>query len=376
MDIGRKKVLFISAASNIHTVRWVNVLSEEFEVHLAYCSDHKPSIDVINEKVVLHELKYKAPFGYYLNSFQLRKIYKDIKPDIINVHYASGYGTLARVSKIKPVLLSVWGSDVYDFPNESKLKRIILKRNVLYAKEIASTSNAMAKQLKKVVPELEKEVYITPFGVDINRFNKMNIQRDNDDFNIGIIKTLKEKYGIKYAILAIEELKNRLIEKNKKELAERIKLYIYGDGEQKESLQKLINDKRLNDSVVLMGKIPNNEVPNALNKFDVFCATSVLNSESFGVAVVEAMSCGIPVVATKTDGFSEVMVDKETGYLVEMKNVEQIVDSLENLLENESLREIMGNNGRKRVNELYNWQENANYMKKIYYDVIRSNERK
>ncbi len=44
-------------------------------------------------------MKFNAPYGYYLNVMELRKLYKEIKPDVINVHYASGYGTLVRRAK-------------------------------------------------------------------------------------------------------------------------------------------------------------------------------------------------------------------------------------------------------------------------------------
>ena len=76
-------------------------------------------MDQINKNIHQHQLKYKGGVGYYLNAKELRKLKKEISPDIINVHYASGYGTLARKSKLCPILLSVWGSDVYDFPNKS-----------------------------------------------------------------------------------------------------------------------------------------------------------------------------------------------------------------------------------------------------------------
>lgn len=360
------KVLFISAANSIHTVKWVNALSEDFEVHLVYCKNHKPNIDEINSNVFLHELYFNAPIGYYLNALQLRRIYQRVKPRVINVHYASGYGTLARVSKIKPILLSVWGSDVYDFPNESKIKKRILQKNIMYADKLASTSNAMAEELKKQVPMLKKDIFITPFGVDIEKFKKIDVEKEKDYFNIGIVKALKEKYGIEYAILAIKKLKDKLKNEQKEELSNSIKLYIYGDGEEKEKLQNLIEKENLQDGVFLMGKIPNYEVPKVLNSFDVFCATSILNSESFGVAVVEAMACEVPVVATKTDGFCEVMRDGETGYLVQKRNVEEIANRLEKILNDRELAKQMGFNGRKRVIENYNWKDNVNYMKKIY----------
>ena len=85
----RKKVLFLSAANSIHTVKWVNALCKEFEVHLVYCINHKQEKDNIDSDVILHELKFESPLGYYTNSFQLKKIFKFINPDIVNVHYAS-----------------------------------------------------------------------------------------------------------------------------------------------------------------------------------------------------------------------------------------------------------------------------------------------
>lgn len=366
--MSKKKVLFISAANSIHTIKWVNALSEEYEVHLAYCKNHQSNMDTINKNVYLHELTFTAPIGYYLNAFSIKKVYKNVLPDIVNVHYASGYGTLARISKIRPTLISVWGSDVYEFPNKSNLKRKILQKNIMYAENIASTSNAMAIELKKQVPMLKKNIYITPFGVDIEKFKKNNNNRENKNFNIGIVKTLKKIYGVKYAILAIKLLKDKLKNSNEVELADSIKLYIYGDGEEKKYLEELIRQENLNDSVFLMGKISNDQVPNVLNSFDVFLATS--NNESFGVAVIEAMSCELPVIATDVDGFKEVMEDGKTGFIVEKKNVGQIANALEQIVRDKIQAKQMGINGRKRVIQNYNWQENVKYMSDIYKKII------
>lgn len=374
--MGQKKVFFISAASSIHTVKWVNSLSEKYKVHLIYCNNHMPKTDNINDKVILHKLPFSAPLGYYLNSIALKRLYKEIKPDIVNVHYASGYGTLARVSKLDNILLSVWGSDVYDFPNQSKIKKRILEKNVKYAKCIASTSNVMAEELKKQVDVLKKDVYITPFGVDIDKFYKMKLKRKDDNINVGTIKALEEKYGIEYAILAVKKVKEDLIVKGKKQLADSIKYYIYGDGSQKNTLLKLIKDEGLENDVFLMGKIPNERVPEALNKLDIFCVTSILNSESFGVAVVEAMACEIPVIATDADGFKEVVDKNITGYIVKKKDVNDIAKSLENLIMDKELRTKMGENGRKKVIKEYDWIKNVQTMESIYEKMLKDkNER-
>ena len=149
------RVLFIANAKSIHTVRWVNELTNKgLEVHLVFNHNDNPYKNTISKDVILHRLKYGGTKGYYLNSRRLRKLFKEVKPDIVNAHYASGYGTLVRLSKINPLVLSVWGSDVYDFPYESKVKRRIINKNLNYADKIASTSNVMASQTKKVMQKI------------------------------------------------------------------------------------------------------------------------------------------------------------------------------------------------------------------------------
>ena len=111
------KIMFVSAANSTHTVRWVNALAERgHEVYLVSNRGHEPKEDALNSRVKLYLMKHSGGKGYYLNAGELRKIAKRINPDVINVHYASGYGTLARKARLPKYILSVWGSDVYDFP--------------------------------------------------------------------------------------------------------------------------------------------------------------------------------------------------------------------------------------------------------------------
>ena len=63
----------------------------------------------------------------------------------------------------------------------------------MFADEIASTSNVMAKELKRKNSNIKKDIYITPFGVDIEKFKKLEVKREGNDFNIGNIKKLEKK---------------------------------------------------------------------------------------------------------------------------------------------------------------------------------------
>lgn len=361
------KIIFLGEAASIHTIRWVNSLSKQgIEVILVSLRGQTSKIDGIDKKVKVIYLPFGTKLGYYLNIYSLKKIISKEKPDIINAHYASGYGTLGRLSGFKKKLLNVWGSDVYDFPNESKMKKKIIEKNLKSYSAIASTSHCMAEETKKYLEDKNRKIYITPFGVDTEKFRNLNIEKSKNEIVIGIVKTLTEKYGVEYLIRAIKELENILSE----DIFSKIRLVIYGEGELKDKLENLSKELKIDDKVLFKGYISNENVPIALNKMDIFVVPSILDSESFGVATVEAMSCEVPVIASSVGGLKEVVVDNETGYLVSKKNCKEIADKLKKLILDKELRISLGKAGRKRVLENYNWDSNVKYMIKIYEEII------
>ena len=361
------KIIFLGEAGSIHTIRWVNSLSEKgIEVILVSLKGNFDNVEKISKKVKVIYLPFGTKLGYYLNVFALKKIISKEKPDLINAHYASGYGTLGRLSGFNKKLLNVWGSDVYDFPNESKLKKRIIEKNLKNYTAIASTSYCMAEETKKYLENKSKEIFITPFGVDTEKFKNLNIEKKENEITMGIVKTLTEKYGIEYLIKAIKELENILDIENYK----KIRLLIYGKGELKNKLEDLTKELQIEDKVIFKGYISNEDVPKALNEMDIFVVPSILDSESFGVAAVEAMACEIPVIASSVGGLKEVIVDKETGYLVPKKDHKEIAKYLKKLILDKNLRTSLGKNGRKRVLENYDWNSNVDYMIKIYREIV------
>ena len=145
------KILFLAPASSIHTVRWVNALAQKNEVYLVSLLNHKMIDDEIDLKVKINYLPISGGKGYYLNGNALKKLARQLNADIVNVHYASGYGTLARIAHLPNIILSVWGSDVYDFPYRNRINMYIIKKNLLYAKHIVSTSEAMKIQVLNIL---------------------------------------------------------------------------------------------------------------------------------------------------------------------------------------------------------------------------------
>ncbi len=363
------KIALVSSAST-HLMRWANALSERgHDVTVILCKNQMPYEKVkFNNNIKFVKLKFAAPLGYYLNSFQLKRIIKKGNFDIVNVHYASGYGTLARRAKLKNALLNIWGSDVYDFPYQSAFNMRVIKKNLLYFKYLASTSNCMASQAKKFV---NREFFITPFGVDTNVFKPIEELKSKERIVFGTVKAYSPIYRIDDTIKAFSSLIERLDKEGRTDISEKLVYEIYGKGEQEKELQSLINKLGMRNKIKLCGYIENCRLPSILNTFTVFNCNSI--SESFGVAAVEAMACGIAVQASDADGFAEVVEDGITGLLAPKGDVDAISENMYTLLMNAELREKIGKAGVERVKKLYDWHDNVDLMENIYNEMIEDN---
>lgn len=310
-------------------------------------------------------LKYSGKLGYFLNIFQMRRIFREFKPDIVNVHFASGYGTMARLARLRPVVLSCYGSDIFIYPYKNKLNRKLVCRNLRYAHAVASTSVSMAQEAKKVLGDNSFPITVTPFGVDTKLFCPDNEHVVNERPIIGIVKYLEPIYDIPLLLKAFA------VVCSKSDIKPR--LDIYGNGPLEDMLKKMSCDLGIDKDVTFHGVIANEKLPEVLKKMDIFVNCSV--KESFGVALVEAMACGIPVVATDTAGFREVVEDGVTGFVLKDREPETMADVLIKLLNDDSLRHKMGQSGRKRVLDLYDWDDNVTTMENLFKKVVAENER-
>lgn len=352
------KILFLASGNNVHTERWVNAMAERgHEVHLAYCKNHAPAaLRKISDAVVLHSLPFPAPFGYLFNTGSLHGVIKKIAPDIYNAHYASGYGTLARCSKMSPLVLSVWGSDVYEYPFRRKgnLKRI--RRNLEWPDQVTSTGEAMARHILTLGAKLRREIAITPFGVKTSHFMKAESGSEREPLIIGTVKSLKPVYGIDTLL--------RVFAKVSQESKRQLRLQIYGDGPQRGELELLAEELGIAGQVEWHGAIPNTQVPEALKEMQIFACFS--RQESFGVSALEAMAAGLPIVATATDGFCEILESGVEGHIGQVDDVEELSKYMLDLIQDGSKRVAMGLRGWEKVRHKYEWADSITIMESVY----------
>ena len=365
------RIALLGPANSIHLQRWAHALVERGHA-VSVLSQHPCDRKLLPTAANVFMLPRNSALGYFTNALRVREVLAAWRPDVLNAHYASGYGTTAALCGVRPLLLSVWGSDVFDFPYESAFKARLIRGNLRRATAIASTSHAMARQVQRLVPEIT-DIVVTPFGVDLARFAPDAAQRDAATLTLGTVKSLAPKYGVDLLLRAFAAL---LQDARVQALPQACRLLIVGDGPQRAELEALAAELGIAARTTFAGAVAHADVPAWLNRLDVYAAPSRLDSESFGVAVIEASACALPVVVSDAGGLPEVVRDRETGLIVPRDDLAALQAALTTLVLDAALRQRLGAQGREMVQREYEWGHCVDLMESAYARTIEKAARR
>ncbi len=363
-----KRILILGDAGSSHLTKWILALhGKYFEIAVFSLSIPAKELDnVSNLRIFIHHVNRKrfsssllSKFAYLSALPQLKKFAADFSPHIIHAHYASSYGLLGSLLGRHPYIISAWGSDVYDFGN-SALGRMILRFNFRRAEIILSTSEVMKLRIQEFT---RKEIKVTPFGVDTTAFLPGKLEPDffpTGSFIFGMIKSMEDIYGVDLLIRTFKKL-------TEESGSNEMRLLLVGGGTQMSDYEQLCIQLGIRELVHFTGRVVYVEVPKYHQMMDVFLNPS--RRESFGVSVLEAMSCGKAVIVSDVGGLAEIVEDGNNGLLVQLENVDELKNKMILLYENSILRNALGVAAREFVLEKYNWQSSVNIMLKKVYDT-------
>jgi phosphatidylinositol alpha-mannosyltransferase len=194
---------------------------------------------------------------------------------------------------------------------------------VKYLDSVTAVSTAGAEYIETLSKE---PITIVPNGIDLKKYKSKNLSKEPSVLYIG---RLEKRKGVKYLIQAFADLKLR------QPLAT---LIIAGDGPDREKLEELVQEESIN-GVRFLGYVTEAEKLNLFNNAGVFCSPA-LYGESFGIVLLEAMACGVPVVAGDNPGYSAVMQERGKLSLVNPKHTYDFSRKLELLLFDDDIRQL------------------------------------
>lgn len=286
-----------------------------------------------------------------------------LDPDILHLHFPYPLGELSALlfNSTKKVVLT-YHSDIIKQKNllffyRPFLNKMLKRANVI----IASSPNYLSSSL--VLANFLDKVEIIPFGIDVAFFQKRDekqIKEIKEQFGsplilfVGMFRYYK---GLQFLIAAAENVEAKFL--------------LIGRGEHRKELESQVREKNLEDKIFFLGEVEDHELPAYYQASDIFVLPSTHRSEAFGIAQLEAMACGLPVISTELKtGTSFVNIDNLTGLVVPPARTKPLASALNLLLSDPSLRLRLGEAGKKRVEKLFSKESMAQKVKKTYLRIL------
>lgn len=307
---------------------------------------------------------------------KLKQIIGEFQPDIVHTHAAKAgaLGRKAAASCGVPVIIHTFHGHVFH-SYFGKVKTQIFKtieRNLAKkSSAIVAISEIQKHELSAIhrITKAEK-INVIPLGFDLVPFRDKRIsERENvrkqydladDTVAIAIVGRLAPIKNHQYFLEVIE----KVLEKTTK----KIKVFIVGDGTEREIISTLVSKINMiyQDVIVMTSWIEDIGTFNA--GMDIICLTS--KNEGTPVSLIEAQAGGIPVITTDVGGVRDIIVEGETGYVVASERQDLFIEKLLELVENEKKRQIMSQNGWNHVEQKFHYITLVENTKKMYRQLL------
>ncbi|PZC41298.1 MAG: phosphatidylinositol alpha-mannosyltransferase [Chloroflexi bacterium] len=275
---------------------------------------------------------------------RLRKSIETENFDIVHVHEpfagALTLGVLSKRLRNKPVTVATFhsfeGSSLYQIVPNKLLQKYFQRLDG----RIAVSSSAKSYVSKYLPADYD----IIPNGIDTDEILAATPYQNLLDgkINILFVGRLEKRKGLKYLLTSFCDLKWKF---------PNIRLIIVGAGNMDIESQRILGERNPGD-VFMAGPVTHEEKLKYFKTADIFC-TPATGQESFGIVLLEAMSAGLPIVASRIDGYRSVLDEKE-GLFANAKDSNDLSEKLSRLISDKNMRMQMGKNGREK-SHLFSW---------------------
>lgn len=294
-----------------------------------------------------------------------RKLLKNEYFDLTLAFFSVPCGFLAWLLKKQfkmPYVVSLRGADVPGYSERFTLLYKILTPLIEKIWQEAASVIANSQGLKDLARKTNpaQKIEIIPNGIDTQQFRPslydfggeaskmgLNPPKSFTDFQILCITRITPRKGVRYLIEAFHQLSKKYSNLN---------LQIVGEGNEKANLEKLVKELGMEKQVNFVGLVPHEKLPAYYQSAGVYVLPSL--NEGMSNSMLEALAAGLPLLATDTGGTEELITDGVNGFVLKMKNAEDIAEKLEILINDEELRKKMGAESRRKAENM-GWQHVA-----------------
>ena len=310
-----------------------------------------------------------------MNKLFYNRFYEDImdwKPDI--VHSQTEFTMFIQAKKIAKdldiPLLHTYHTVYEDYTHYFSLNKKIGKELAKqFSKQIIKMTDGVVVPTNKIYNllteyNIHEDIYVAPTGINVNKLSEC------DDFDIRSGYKIPEDKHIVLFLGRIGKEKNitEILQYLENIDRDDIVFIIAGAGPFLSELKDICSNSKIRDRLIFTGIIDSSKVGNFYSQADVFVSAST--SETQGLTFIESMACSTPIICRRDDCLDGVLIDGKTGFGYNTE--EEFIEYINQILDNEKLRDEMGKNCKQLVDENYTEDSFANKIEQIYTKVIEN----
>lgn len=311
-------------------------------------------LDFVSENIYYHEVTVSdyplfeyPPYELVLSS-KLVEVVKYEKLDLLHVHYAIPHASAAYMAKQIlasqginiPFITTLHGTDITLVGKDPSFEPVITYA-IQESDGITAVSDSLKRDTYTNFPNVKNEIEVIPNFICLDSFKQTQVSYSKETYAANgerilmHISNFRKVKRIEDIVHIYAKLRNKVPSK----------LILVGDGPERSGIERLCRDLNVCDGVTFLGKIrsPEQILPIA----DLFLLPS--ESESFGLAALEAMVCRVPVISSNTGGLPEVNQDGFSGYLCDVGDIETMAEKAYYILENQERLEVFKTNAYKQA---------------------------
>ena len=287
--------------------------------------------------------------------------------DVLHVHYAvpnAVSAVLARqivAPQPLPVVTTLHGTDVTLVGNDPNYLETT-RYGIVQSDEVTAVSESLRLQTVEQLGVLTKAIRVVPNFIDPARFEAVRGTEGARRWGKPGERTLVHISNFRPVKRVLDVVE--IFERVHREV--RSRLILVGDGPERGKVEQICRERELCNAITFIGSLP--LIEEILVGADLFVLPS--ETESFGLAALEAMSCEVPVIATTAGGLPEVVVDGETGYLRPVGDVDAMAQAALDLLADEPKRLAFASAGRKLAVERFSQDVIVGRYRELYERVV------
>ncbi|OGT37984.1 MAG: hypothetical protein A3F11_03165 [Gammaproteobacteria bacterium RIFCSPHIGHO2_12_FULL_37_14] len=334
----------------------------------------KIHVEQFSEKLNLHACSYLSIPRSYFYSFthwQYRKFVNPLLEKLIRRHGCQlihAHTELAGVSAVDvgqklgvPSVLTLHGISTEPKLYVGNTRKILFEYAMAKTSRVVLVGNPLLNFAKQFVSNSD-HFRIVSNGFRTCAHNAVNNKKHwpTKQLRFISVSNLQESKGIDINLRALAKLNSMgIVDWEYK---------IIGDGREKNRLGLLIKELNLSQQVDFLGACDQDEVYKQLTKADVFILPSYL--EAFGIAYLEAMSCGLLTVGIEGQGSQAFIEHGKTGFLAQPKNIDSLVDILRVIFQYPEKSGFIAESGKNHVHQNFTWHSHATNLIKIYEELV------